>query len=65
MDDLEVYARSDKDLESLLQIMKDYSNDIGMEFGLDKCARATLKVGKFFKSSNFTIDVNTTLSNFE
>lgn len=65
MDDLEVYARSDKDLESLVQIMKDYSNDIGMEFGLDKCAKATLKVRKFFKSSNFTIDVNTTLSNLE
>ena len=63
MDYLKVYARNGKDLKSPLQIMKDYSDDIGMEFGSDKYA--TFKAGKFFKSNNVTVNVNTTIRNLE
>ena len=36
MDDLKHYAKNDKELEGLLSTAKQFSDDIGMEFGLDK-----------------------------
>ena len=46
MDDLKVYAKNEKDLESLIQTVRIFSEDIGMEFGLDKCAVLIMKRGK-------------------
>ena len=46
MDDLKLYAKSEKDLESLIQIVRIFSEDIGMEFGLDKCAILIMMKGK-------------------
>ena len=46
MDDLKLFAKDDNDLEGLLQTVKKFSDDIGMSFGLDKCAKATFKRGK-------------------
>ena len=34
MDDLKLYAKDDSELEGLLKIVKGFSDDIGMEFGL-------------------------------
>lgn len=51
MDDFKLYASNDNDLKYLVQIVKDFSDDIRMEFGLDKCAKATFKAGKFIKSA--------------
>ena len=39
MDDLKLYGKNDKELDGLLRTVKKFSDDIGMEFGLDKCAR--------------------------
>ena len=38
MDDLKLYGKSTAELESLLNSVRTFSNDISMEFGLDKCA---------------------------
>ena len=46
MDDLKLYACNDFELEGLLKTVKTFSDDIGMEFGLDKCAKETFKRGK-------------------
>ena len=46
MDDLKFYAKSKKDLESLIQTVRIFSDDIGTEFGLDKCAVIIIKRGK-------------------
>ena len=43
MDDLKLYAKNDKQLEGLLTTVKKFSDDIQMQFGLDKCARASLR----------------------
>ena len=43
MYDLELY---EKGLDSLDQIVRIFSDDIGMEFGIDKCATLVLKRGK-------------------
>ena len=65
MDDLKLFAKNDSDLEDLLTIVKDFSDDIGMEFGLDKCAKASFKRGKFCKASNINLDTNTKIRNLE
>ena len=45
MDDLKLYGRSEQELESLIDFVRVFSRDIGMEFGLDKCAVLVLRQG--------------------
>merc|ERR1712102_202029 len=45
MDDLKLFANSDANLSKLVQVVHKFSNDICMDFGLDKCAKCTLKKG--------------------
>ena len=61
MDDLKLYAKDDNELEGLLRIVKGFSDDIGMEFGSSKCAKATFKKGKLVKSDNVKLDDETTI----
>eukprot|EP00957_Ditylum_brightwellii_P077636 5900423-Ditylum_brightwellii.AAC.1 len=37
IDDLKLYALSEEELKRALQIVEDFSNDINMTSGLDKC----------------------------
>ena len=37
MDDLKLYSQSEKGLDSLAQTVRVFSEDIGMEFGIEKC----------------------------
>ena len=46
MDDLKLYASSQRELDSLVNVVESYSRDIGMEFGMDKCAVLVLKDGQ-------------------
>ena len=46
VDDLKLYGTSDNQVNGLISTVKKVSDDIWMEFGLDKCAKATLKRGK-------------------
>ena len=50
MDDLKLYSRSEKGLDSLAQIVCVFSEDIGMEFGIKKCAMLVMEKGKIMKS---------------
>ena len=56
MDDLKLYAEEEKGLARLLKIVHNFSNDIGMEFGLDKCAKCTIKKGEKTEGIDFQID---------
>ena len=47
MDDLKLYSRSEKGLDSLVRV---FSEDIGMEFGIEKCAMLVMEKGKIVKS---------------
>ena len=38
MDDLKLYGKSQDEVDALLGLVQEYSNDIGMEFGMDKYA---------------------------
>ena len=50
MDDLKVYAKDKAEIESLVSTVQLTSQDIGMEFGINKCGVAVLKRGTFCKS---------------
>ena len=43
MDNLKLYAKDDCEFEGLLRIVKGFSDDIGMGFGLSKWAKSTFK----------------------
>ena len=45
--------------------MKQFSDDIGMEFGLEKCAKASFKKGKLTSTRNIVIDVDTEIQGLE
>ena len=43
MDDLKLYSKNEQKQVGELKILKQFSDDIGMEFGLEKCAKASFK----------------------
>ena len=46
MDDIKLFAKNEKELETLIQTVRIYSQVIGMEFGIEKCAMLVMKSGK-------------------
>ena len=46
MDDIKLFAKNENESETLKQAMKIYSQDIGMEFGIEKFAMLITKSGK-------------------
>ena len=50
MDDLKLYSRNQKELDSLVQTIRIFSKGIGMEFGIEKCAMLVFEKGKIVKS---------------
>ena len=57
--DLKTYAKTDSQQTGLLNIVKTFSNDIKMEFGLDKCPKATFKRGKLTETFDLQLDTDT------
>ena len=37
MDDFKLFAKNERELEIQMQTVRIYSQDIGMEFGIEKC----------------------------
>jgi len=58
MDDLKLIAKSEEEIQKQIQTVKTFSDDIHMEFGLEKCAKITFKRGKLTHSQNLVIDIN-------
>ena len=50
MDDLKLYGKGSAEIESLTKTVFEYSDDIGMEFGISKCATMVMKRGKMVES---------------
>ena len=65
MDDLKLYGKTQKDLESLIQTVRIYSSDIGMEFGLEKCASLIMKRGKIVESDGITLPDDKMIRNLQ
>ena len=43
MDDIKLFAKNEKELETLIHTIRIYSQDIGMEFGIEKCVLLVMK----------------------
>ena len=50
MDDLKLYSQNEKALDSLVQTVRVFSEDIGMKFGIEKCATLVMEEEKIVKS---------------
>ena len=46
MDDIKLFAKNEKELETLNHAVRIYSQNIGMELGIEKCAMLVMKSGK-------------------
>ena len=65
MDDLKLFANNDARLESLITVVKQFSDDIEMKFGLDKCSKLTIKKGKIITSENIQLNTNETIATLD
>ena len=50
MDDLKLYSRNEKGLDSLVQTIYVFCKDIGMKLDIEKCAMLVIEKGKIVKS---------------
>ena len=46
MDGIKLFAKNEKELETLIHAVRIYIQDIGMAFGIEKCAMLEMKSGK-------------------
>ena len=58
MDDLKLYGKTTTELESLLNTVRIFSDDIAMEFGLDKCATLAITKGKVTQTEGLNLPNN-------
>ena len=65
MDDLKLYSRSEKGLDSLEQTVRVFSKDIGMEFGIEKCAMLVMEKGKIVKSVDIELPDNKVIKSLQ
>ena len=52
MDDVKLFEKNKRVINSLMNTVKIFSGDICMEFGIDKCATVVLKTGKLDEETN-------------
>ena len=55
MDDLKLYAKNEKELDTLVQTVRIFSEDIGMGFGIQKCAMVKLIRGQIVETSGIAL----------
>ena len=60
-DDLKHYAKNDKEFEGLFSTVKQFNDDIGMEIGLGKCAKAIFRKGNRTRTTAVELDIDTTV----
>ena len=65
MDDIKLYADSDANLKKLIESVHQFSSDIHMEFGLDKCAKCTIKQGKKADTDDMQLEEGTVISDLQ
>jgi hypothetical protein len=65
MHDLKLIAKLEEELQRQIQTVKTFSDDIHMEFRLEKCAKITFKRGKLISSQNLVIDSNREIQELE
>ena len=65
MDDLKLYASNDQQLNQMIAIVKTFSDDIRMQFGIEKCNKITIVKGKIKPSGNIILNNGELLKSLE
>jgi hypothetical protein len=65
MDDLKLLGKSEEELQKQIQTVATFSDDIHMEFGLEKCPKIAFKKGKLVHSQNLVMDINREIQELE
>jgi hypothetical protein len=65
MDDLKLTGRSEEELRNEIKIVKTFSDDIKMNFGLEKCARISLKNGTIYAKQHIGNTVENEIKELE
>ena len=65
VDDLKLYITSDNQLTGLINTVKNVSDDIKMEFGLDKCAKTSFKRGKKVSAEGIPLNDNQVIQDLD
>ena len=63
MDDLKLYAKNDKEIDALVNTVRIFSEDINMQFGLDKCAKVNINNGKLEEGDALQLCQNMEIKN--
>ncbi|XP_050561144.1 uncharacterized protein LOC126912570 [Spodoptera frugiperda] len=64
MDDIKLYAKSEKEMKNLIDITATFSKDINMEFGLDKCKTLHIIRGKI-RPGDYVVNDRDTITAME
>jgi hypothetical protein len=64
-DDLKLISKSEEELQKQIQAVKNFSDDIQMEFGLEKCAKTAFKRGRLVHSQNLVTETNRKIQELE
>ena len=65
MDDLKLFAKNEGQIDSLVNTVKKFSEDIKMEFGLPKCGVLIMKRKKVVKSEGISMPDEKMMKNIE
>ena len=65
MDDLRLYGKTMQELDSLVQTVRIFSGDIGMQFGISKSAMLQMKRGKVVQSYGIELPSGETIKLLE
>ena len=57
MDDLKLYGKKEREIDSLINTVRIFSDDIGMKFGLEKCARLVVERGKVKQTDGLQLNI--------
>ena len=65
MDDLKLFVKNEDQIDSLVNTVKIFSEDIKMEFGLPKCGVLIMKRGKVVRSKGISMSDGIMMENIE
>ena len=65
MNDVKLFAKNEKEIETLIHAVKIYNKGIGIEFGIEKCAMLVMKSGKRHLTDGMNDQIKTRLEHSE
>ena len=65
MDDIKLYGRNIKDIDTLIQTVRIVSGDIKMEFGIEKCALINIVKGKVTRTEGIQLPDGNTIKEID